>query len=688
MRNKIVRRACYALILSLFSFNLQAQCVNGDAELGTFANWNGYTSKNFNGNVDCLGSNPVALPLAGQIDVMGIGFDPIIGGSLLKTNWEGNYGFRLGVPFNQFGPNFQAQTISYTVGVTAANAHTAFSFALVMVDPPANHLPINKPFFSWWLSSSSSLSTSLTGSNLLRPVYTKIANAGDPDFTKAPNFATSNVIYKDWEEVCVDLSEFIGQDVTFYFHTANCDLGASDHYAYAYIDGLCKYSNGAIARFNMPAISSCPSTIICDGSGSQYVKNYYWKMEQIDCKTRMPLPNTAKSQYFYNAKPGVLDVLGMYRLQGGNVQTGCWRITLGVMTCNGAWANTYKDVDLNLPLLITGNVYRCCRTIEPVILTAIGLGPLSSDLAGPSFTWYTERGVNLGSGTISSTSGTILYHGVPRTYVQSSLLAPKTTNGRYRVVITDPSGCTNEAWVYVINLPGDATGQFTPNYCYSACDPIPTTLSFNITGYDFCNADFSKQPEEPYYTFATAPGLLYYHWSTGETTPSITITPGVSLYKLTVSNNCFSKTFTYVVPPLHPLTGPLPTLFAGTPAAPPGSLWCSTAFVPGNPLKRFVFYEVGLSKGVAPAYNATSYVLEIFDRWGTKIYQMGKSAGCAGFMNGDIYWDGSVNSGPGNHNLPVNPNDTYFWQLKLSNCYNHDINGNIKTYSGNVTAVQ
>ena len=688
MRNKTLRRACYALLISLLSFRIEAQCVNGDAELGTFSNWNGYVSKNMFGNVDCAGSNPVALPVVNQIEVMGIGFDPIIGGSLLKTNWEGNYGFRLGVPMNQFGPNFQAQTISYTVSVTSSNAHTAFSFALVMVDPGANHPPGDKPFFSWWLSSSSSLSNSLQGSNLLRPVYTKFANATDPDFIKSPNFAASSVIYKDWEEVCVDLSEFIGQDVTFYFHTANCDLGASDHYAYAYIDGLCKYSNGAIPRFTIPAISGCPTSIPCDGTGSQYVKNYFWKMEQIDCKTRIPIPNSAKSQYFYNAQPGIFDVLAMYRLQGGAVQSGCWRITLGVMTCNGAWATNWRDIDLELPYLFTGNVFRCCKTNEPITLTATGIGPSSTDQAGPSFTWYTERGVKLGSGTITNLGGVIMVHGNPRTYVQSSLIAPKTTNAKYRVVITDPSGCTNEAWVYVINLPGDVSGVFRNSYCVAACDPGDISLSFDINGYDFCNSDFNLKPEDPYYTMATSPSQLTYKWNTGETTQSITMKPGVPIYKLTVSNNCFSKVFTYIVPPLRTLTGTLPTLYSGTPSAPLGALWCPSAFVPGNPLKRFVFYESGLAKGAKPAYNSISYQLTVYDRWGILVYKAGRQTDCDGFANGEIFWDGTVNQGPGNHNLPVNANDVYYWILKLYNCYDHNVLGNSSTYTGSVTSIQ
>ena len=63
-----------------------------------------------------------------------------------------------------------------------------------------------------------------------------VVSAGSnlPGFFNSPN--CTGVIYKPWSSVNVDLTDYIGQQVTVEFTTGDCSQGA--HYGYAYIDAV------------------------------------------------------------------------------------------------------------------------------------------------------------------------------------------------------------------------------------------------------------------------------------------------------------------------------------------------------------------------------------------------------------------------------------------------------------------
>ena len=86
-------------------------------------------------------------------------------------------------------------------------------------------------------------------------------------------------IYKDWQTVCMNLSDFMNQQVTVFFLNADCTQ--QGHFAYAYIDGLC--------TANPPTVSlNCPSSIICsrnnlivNGGGTNY-DSHNWSIKNIN----------------------------------------------------------------------------------------------------------------------------------------------------------------------------------------------------------------------------------------------------------------------------------------------------------------------------------------------------------------------------------------------------------------------
>ncbi|MEO6833656.1 MAG: hypothetical protein ABI378_13630 [Chitinophagaceae bacterium] len=353
-------------------------------------------------------------------------------------------------------------------------------------------------------------------------------------------------------------------------------------------------------------------------------------------------------------------------------------------TCSSDYNITSKDIlNSDVPNVYASNIYRCCNSSQPVVLNASALANNSGGVGSAGFEWYTENGTSLGSGSISILPPCPLCAGI--TQYGSTIVAPVTTNARYRVVFRDVYGCKNEAWMYVVNRPIDAAVEISTDFSYAKCLASPTVLSASIFRYFFCSDENGGASNVPYYQLATDPIFLTYQWSTGETTQSINVHPGVTSYTVTVSNGCFSSTANVDISTFHPMTGPLPTLCYACNPTPKGQMWCSNAMQIGSPTRRFVFKMSQLNPAWAAAYNARSYKLQIYDRTGAMVYMntnLFPSSPVSGFYNGEIYWDGTKNNGIGTRVGFVNANETYYWQFWLINC---DQTG---YYKGNILALQ
>ncbi|MEO6833657.1 MAG: hypothetical protein ABI378_13635 [Chitinophagaceae bacterium] len=312
---------CILIVNSSF-----AQCPNSDVEYGNLSNWTAWSSINIGGVIDWMPaslSNPngsVPGIVAGEHTPVTTGFDPVVGGTILPMVSTGNYAIRLGGTGNNMAG---ARTIAYSIPITSANSQLSFAYALVLQDPghPAGY----NPFFTYWVSKSNDIGTSKTQRNLvLNGIFPGTANhfkAADPN---DPFFVNNNgLVYRNWTVQCLDLSGEIGQTVTIYFHVAGCGFANGAHYGYAYIDGLCTTNNIAQPSFSMVADLPCVQSILCDGSASKFVTDYFWKFEQIDCVTKMPILGTAKIQYFNNSPVRNIDALAMYRSLRGSFTSGC-----------------------------------------------------------------------------------------------------------------------------------------------------------------------------------------------------------------------------------------------------------------------------------------------------------------------------------------------------------------------------
>ena len=258
------------LMLSSISFS---QCVNADFSLGNFTGWVGSTGDGkdtlLNGSSAEIYSNIVAGIVQGTTNSLpsDTGQQTIINDTTLTdTNTAGGLKMtpkngmscRLGndLAYNCVSSQKSAARLEYTMAVTALNKFFTYQYALVLQDPSnAGHSPIECPKFTFNVLNSTG---TVIDSNTI------IASSNLPGFNTANAPSTvcdnsTNVIWKDWSSVSVDLSQYIGQNITLQFTTFDCTMGA--HFGYAYISCYCG-STSSISEFdknNIINISPNPS---------------------------------------------------------------------------------------------------------------------------------------------------------------------------------------------------------------------------------------------------------------------------------------------------------------------------------------------------------------------------------------------------------------------------------------------
>ncbi|MEO6303863.1 MAG: PKD domain-containing protein, partial [Bacteroidia bacterium] len=215
-------------------------CVNIDFESGNINGWN-----------PTCGFHPIFNPLGccpnpgGQQTIMtGAGVDPAGGFPVVATG--GNFSMRIGN--NQV--NGEADRMEQTFMVSATNANFTYKYAVVFQDP--GHNQAEQPAFQIEMLDS-------LGTQIPCTFYNVAAGGNIPGFFNSPNQA--GVVYKPWTNVIVDLTNFIGQNVTIRFTTFDCALGG--HYGYAYIDGSCM----SFIKGNADTICAGTSTQFCAPNG-------------------------------------------------------------------------------------------------------------------------------------------------------------------------------------------------------------------------------------------------------------------------------------------------------------------------------------------------------------------------------------------------------------------------------------
>lgn len=629
------------ILITLLSVPAYSQCSNGDLELGNFSNWNLFTGFNPGGT----GGTSLATfvdptdPgfLAGQHTVMSPGTDPQLAmyGFSLPTVFEGNFSMRLN----------STNILNVEVGLASIASFTfnpsgkfSFAYSLVMEDP--GHPAGQNPFFRYWLSRTNDLMHSTDPGNLIM-TRTIEADASNPFFRNAGG----GLVYKGWQTECIKETENLTRNdvVTIFFLVSNCQPGA--HYAYAYIDALCK-PNDPVPGLTGPANVCRLSDMIFDGSTSTNYHDHFWSIQKLSSSNPADsIFGTEMHWQYDNSVAGLFNFSSV--VPAPYFSDGFYLVTLKVRNCD-RWISRSIVVKKSGHPLRTNNLFYCCSaTPGTVTLNAEGIVPLPS--TGGTFIWYNRSGAVIGTGT---TSTSIIGSDI---HVYNSLTLPApTTSEVYRVKFTGDDGCETVQAVYVLYVQDPLVTSFSlSTHCSGGPGSTPCgTLDLTAnTSSTLCPGPLYTHSDQ--FIAAASSASATFLWNTGETTQTISVVPG-NTYTVTVSNMCGSVTTSYSVPSAHPYMGALPTASDLTFTS--GMIWGTGTFR---------IYGTGAFASW-PAYNAHHYTLRIYDRWGALVYE-GDKRTCSGWANGDISWNGIGNMGSYN-GVRADGTFVYHFYLQLENC--------------------
>lgn len=207
----------FASITQIYS---QSSCPNSDFESGTLDGWQGQT-----GSCCPIVTSPSGI-VAGRHTIMtGTGTDPNTCDVVRVVSPGGLYSARVGN--EQVGAD--AETLSYRISVTPQSSLFIYKYAVVLEDP--GHDPSEQPRFQVRVLDAAG--------QLIDPTcgqYVVVAGVGLAGFQTC-NAASGEVRYRDWTTVGLNLSAYLGQNVTIEFETGDCSPGA--HFGYAYVDAYC-----------------------------------------------------------------------------------------------------------------------------------------------------------------------------------------------------------------------------------------------------------------------------------------------------------------------------------------------------------------------------------------------------------------------------------------------------------------
>lgn len=389
-------------------------CPNGDLEYGNLQGWTGYSGTRSNAaTVELTTVQSGFVNDKHTIRSASDGYDPYLGGPLLRQVNEGQHSVRIG----SSTPGSDAFLLSYTFTVTAQNRWFGFRYAIVL-DNPQDHEHWELPFFGYYIVKGSSM---LMASGEQPVSWGGVMGNEVNPFVKR----IGDRIYRDWTPVCVDLSQYEGQTMTALFWAAGCSQGG--HCGYAYIDGLCK-SNAALSVLNMPDRACGNAAIMATGADSQNGTSHYWSLEESDVNGGRN-PGTEVWHWWPTDKPGGIDLAAFYEAKAGK-KLKCntyYRVKLGVLNDCSPPHYTERLLYVACPI-VTGGPPVCVPCQPNGTKTTLGIGNPAT--AGTTYAWTPATGLDdPSSPSPRHTNGSVPY---PRTYL---------------VTARDVSGCTNAAYV-------------------------------------------------------------------------------------------------------------------------------------------------------------------------------------------------------------------------------------------------
>ena len=493
-------------------------CYNNDFEDGTFTGWNGCTGchPNFILPFGCTSGGVCTTPglVAGRHTIVsGGGIDPCGGFPMVAPG--GNFSCRLGN--NSSGG--EAEQLYRTFSVSASNTNFTYQFAVVLEVP--THSKSQQPYFEAVMFDQK-------GDTIPCSYYFVTAGEGIPGFQNSSS--CNGVIYRPWASVYIDLSNYIGQNVTARFTTADCAMGA--HFAYAYIDAACsQFEIKALPGCgNGAAILSAPAGagkyLWSPGGDTTQTKtvntagNYCVTMTTVQgcvkqlCHNYVPGPPINLAAAFTTANAPCSktvnlsdqttissDTIRSWKWYYGDgtsssvktppthnyAATGSYTITLIVTSGNGCTDTVVKPLVISAQPVASYSVNNACAG------TQVNFNDLSTGTNLQNWTW------NFGDGSTSNAPSETHTYLAPGTYTTS-------------LIVEDASTCSDTLSRKIVILPLPNTNFTAPDVClndktlFKGTSTI-TTGSITASVWDLGDGSSSSQ-SNPSHTY-NAPGTYY-----------------------------------------------------------------------------------------------------------------------------------------------------------------------------------
>ncbi len=596
-------------------------CANSGFEDGNFNNWQTFKGKlSLSGGVNLNTLNQTFNSAFHQIvNTNSIDF--------VGNFTKGECGIKAAKIGNLEGGR-DATMIKYTFTVDASNSHFSFRYAMVLQDP-ASHSPDEKPFFQYMILDGDR--SSFSNFNQIISSKQFVADGGNPFYTNLGY----GIIYKDWSTECIDLSAYMGQEVSILFIVADCTLGG--HGAYAYIDCLCE-NNDAIANMTLNGNDFCKEDpIIMDATASVNEDSYFISIAESD-QNWYVIPGTEVSQWFIAQQAGVIDITALANQLGFQFKCNTYyRIKLAVNNNCVNWNETVKLIYIRCPedVGLGQDISLCCDNTFPLHIEDENY----SDHTSYTYNW---------------TANPPWSYMVANPNLPSYIYTPNQST-TFNVTVTDNYGCTLKEEKNVI-----LQQDFTLNITTEDLGCCSYNLVPNITFSNCPTAGAGTSSENPRWLLIKY-GMLNFQWSDGYNGAEHQVSPAQNTtYTLTVSNVCFSKTVSVNIQSCPNFSGEFPILDF------PSSMKSNT----NNKYDWLIIWNDALPLSSANAYKANRYYLRVWNGWGNLIYTHSEEV-CDGFNNTDIYWNGRTNNG-------VSVQDgIYTFRLTLYNStYPHNFNGN------------
>ena len=250
------------------------QCDNGGLENGNFSNWKSYTGKYITSRRKINKMKPGFL--INQHEIIGPSIDWY---SKISTVIEGSAALKLG---SDIGAG-KTQMASYTFKVTNQNKYFKFQYAMVITD--YGHNKNEQPYFSYHVTKKGRKTPnawSYKQMKLYNKTYSqKVADKNNAFFKPTPFTINTgaDVIYRDWTCVNLDLSKYVGEDLTIHFISSDCEPGPD--WGYAYVDALCENST-SVPEFTLPNSSCKNKDIMLDASATTNEDSYMISDQESD----------------------------------------------------------------------------------------------------------------------------------------------------------------------------------------------------------------------------------------------------------------------------------------------------------------------------------------------------------------------------------------------------------------------